>query len=288
VPSSSKNREARLVKGQSNGQTAPHHAAMWGFCISSLFWHANSQQQEARLVITGFTDSTGPKPMGEEERRVPPISAWYIDDQSPSQIIQTTLAHRQRLMAAITSGQTGPPFGPLPAVLPAITLKALIVPGGRTLEGVLIEAIAAPWFEILDHFHRHPESIYEIDSRTWEEIIAGAWKREGYEVELTPRSGDKGRDVVATQRGWRGTSIRIFDQVKAYAPGNPVTADEVRSMLGVITGAGNVSKGVITTTSRFAPRIMDDEGLARNIPFRLELKDRDVLLAWLNDISTRK
>jgi restriction system protein len=125
--------------------------------------------------------------------------------------------------------------------LPAITLKALIVSGERTSEGVLIEAVAVPWFEILDYFRRYPESIYEVDPRKWEEIIAGGYRREGYEVELTPRSGDKGRDVVAARRGVG--SVRILDQVKAYRRGNLVTADKVRAMLGVITGAQNVSKG---------------------------------------------
>jgi restriction system protein len=93
-------------------------------------------------------------------------------------------------------------------------------------------------------------------------------------VILTPRSGDKGRDVVATKHGV-GT-IRIFDQAKAYKPGHLVTAEEVRAMLGVITGARNVSKGVITTTSRFAPRISEDEYLKPFIPYRFELKPRDV------------
>jgi restriction system protein len=105
-------------------------------------------------------------------------------------------------------------------------------------------------------------------------------------VILTPRSGDKGRDVIATKRGVG--SIRIFDQVKAYKPGHVVTADEVRAMLGVVTGGGNVSKGVITTTSTFAPRLLDDPYLAQYIPFRIELKPKDVLLPWLDEIASKR
>jgi restriction system protein len=169
---------------------------------------------------------------------------------------------------------------------PSLTLKALLIPGNSTQEGVLIEAVGVPWFDMLERFSRDPNSIYEIDPRTWEEIIAGAYKRDGWEVELTPRSADKGRDVVATRKGIG--SIRIFDQVKAYRRGNLVTAEEVRAMLGVITGAQNVSKGIITTTSGFAPRIMDDAYIASNIPFRIELKDRDALLPWLDGLRSRK
>ena len=56
-------------------------------------------------------------------------------------------------------------------------------------------------------------------------------------------------------------------------------------MLGVINGYPNVSKGIITTTSEFAPRVATDPGLAPNIPYRLELKPRSALLPWLTDLA---
>lgn len=168
---------------------------------------------------------------------------------------------------------------------PEIALKALLEFRGTSAEGSLVRAVAVPWFEILERIRRDPDGAYQIDPRTWEEIIAGAYTRAGFdEVVLTPRSGDKGRDVVATKSGIG--SIRIFDQVKAYKPGHVVTAEEVRAMIGVITGAGNVSKGVVTTTSTFAPRVMEDEYIKPFLPYRLELKPREPLLAWLNQISS--
>jgi restriction system protein len=172
----------------------------------------------------------------------------------------------------------------LPRSAPELTLAALLVVGDKTREGDLVTAVALPWFEIVRLVTQDPAAAMQIEPRRWEEIIAGAYQRAGFdEVELTPRSGDKGRDVVATKHGVG--SIRIFDQVKAYAPGRVVTAEEVRALLGVITGAGNVSKGVITTTSQFAPRVATDEYLAPFIPFRLELKPRDVLLPWLAELA---
>lgn len=129
-------------------------------------------------------------------------------------------------------------------------VKALLEFGEKTSEGVLVRAVSVAWFEIAKLIHRDPDEIYRINPRAWEEIIAGAYEREGFdEVILTPRSGDKGRDVVATK--WGVGSIRIFDQVKAYSPGNIVTADDVRALIGVLHGAQNVSKGVVTTTSTF-------------------------------------
>jgi restriction system protein len=130
---------------------------------------------------------------------------------------------------------------------------------------------------------RDPEEIFRIDPRKFEELIAGAYEREGYdEVILTPYSNDGGRDVIATKHGLG--SIRIFDQVKRYKISRMVTAEEVRALVGVLTIDPNVSKGIITTTSDFAPTLLDDEGIKRLIPYRLELRPRNVLLPWLDSL----
>lgn len=168
---------------------------------------------------------------------------------------------------------------------PSLLLQAVIIPGDKTTEGQLVEAVALPWFEIIELISRSPESIYEIDWRKWEEIIAAAYKQQGFEVTLTPRSNDKGRDVIATSKGLG--SVRFFEQVKAYRPGHVVTAEEVRAMVGVLTLEPNVSKGLVTTTSSFAPGILQDPEIARLMPYRLELKGRDVLLEWLATIAAQ-
>jgi len=168
---------------------------------------------------------------------------------------------------------------------PSLLLQAVIVPGDKTTEGQLVEAVAFPWFEILELIRKSPETIHEIDWRKWEEIIAAAYKQQGFEVTLTPRSNDKGRDVIATRKDLG--SIRIIDQVKAYSPRRVVTAEEVRAMVGVLTLEGNVSKGLVTTTSTFAPGVLQDPEIARLMPNRLELKGHDALLEWLTAIAAK-
>jgi restriction system protein len=125
-----------------------------------------------------------------------------------------------------------------------------------------------------------------MDWRKFEELVAAAYHQAGYdEVILTPRSNDGGRDVIATKHGVG--SIRIYDSVKKLAPGRPVPADDVRALLGVVTAAGNVSKGIVTTTSIFAPGVENDPLLRNVIPYRIELRPRDVLIPWLLDIARR-
>ncbi len=168
---------------------------------------------------------------------------------------------------------------------PSVLLQAVIIPGEKTVEGQLVESVALPWFQIIELIGRSPGRIYDIDWRKWEEIIAGAYREQGFDVVLTPRSNDKGRDIIATSKALG--SIRFFDQVKAYSPGHVVTAEEVRSMIGVLNIDPNVSKGLITTTSCFAPGVLQDPDIARLMPYRLELKAREALLTWLASIAAK-
>lgn len=168
--------------------------------------------------------------------------------------------------------------------IPSIRINAILIPGDKSKEGQLIEAVAIPWFEVIQRMGQDPESIYQIHWRTWEQIIAGAYKQLGFTVELTPPSGDGGRDVIATLNGVG--AIRIYDQVKAYAPDRKVELNDVRAMLGVLNLYPNVSKGIITTTSFFTSGIEGPE-FQQFIPYRLELKPRDKLLPWLKEIAER-
>ena len=171
---------------------------------------------------------------------------------------------------------------------PTVLVQAAIVRlGDETAEGHLIQGVSIAWFEIIRELERNPDFLFQVPWRKLEELIAGAYEREGWpEVVLTPRSRDGGRDVIATKPGIG--SIRIIDQVKAYSSEHRVSADEVRAVLGVLTVERNVSKGVITTSGEFAPGILKDPGLSAFMPNRLELKDGDTLRSWLIDISTRK
>ena len=65
--------------------------------------------------------------------------------------------------------------------VPALTIKAVLELGGNTDYGRLVRAVAVPWLEIVRMIERDPAGIYEIDWRKWEEIIAGAYVRAGYE-----------------------------------------------------------------------------------------------------------
>jgi restriction system protein len=162
-------------------------------------------------------------------------------------------------------------------------LQTIVEQGEKTHEGRLIMAVALPWFDIIRTLLRDPAAAHMIPPIKWEEIIAGAYKKAGFdEVTLTPRSGDHGRDVIAVKRGLG--SIRIIDQVKAYKPGYLVSADDVRALMGVLQGDG-ASKGFLTTTLYFAPRLYEDPLIIPFMPSHLELINGRMLLDRLKELA---
>jgi restriction system protein len=172
--------------------------------------------------------------------------------------------------------------------LPGMLLQTAVVQlGEKTEEGHIVQAVALAWFEIITQVSKNPDFLSQVRWRKLEEIIAGAYEKEGWdEVILTPPSSDGGRDVIAVKKGI--CRIRIIDQVKAYAPGQRVSANDVRALIGVLASDQNVSKGFVTTTAEFAPKIYDDPSINQFIPYRLELRDGDHVRNWLLQVANEK
>ena len=165
-----------------------------------------------------------------------------------------------------------------------VLVQAVVEPSLKSNEGDLVRAIISPWRAIVELLKDDWNQAYQISPRTWEELIAGAFDQDGYdEVILTPRSGDFGRDVVATKHGVG--SVRIIDSVKAFRPDRLVRQDDVRALLGVLYGDPRASKAIITTTSDFAPGIASDPYLAPSMPTRLELMNGVQLRDWMTKLS---
>jgi restriction system protein len=168
-----------------------------------------------------------------------------------------------------------------------LSVASVIIPDKKVTEGVLIKATSVVWASVLEELEKHDwKNAHEIPPRIWEEIVAGAFVKAGFnEVILTPRSGDHGRDVIAIKKGIG--SIKVLDSVKAYKPGHLVTKEEVHALMGVVALDPNASKGILTTTSDFAPRLFEDPRLADALPTRIELMNGAALRKWLNDLVNK-
>ena len=195
-------------------------------------------------------------------------------------------AHRRKAFIAATSGGTGPVHVPQDE-FPVIVNQTVIVPYEKTKEGQLIRAATFPLIAIIRKILEDPSRMYEIEPRKWEEIIAAAYDESGQfdEVTLTPRSGDRGRDVIAMKKGFG--SVRLIESVKRYKPGHVVSAEEVQALLGVLHGDHRASKGIVSTTWEFAPRIKENADITQYIPHRLELVDGVDLVRRLAEYTSQ-
>jgi restriction system protein len=191
-------------------------------------------------------------------------------EETPMNRMQKMIVLMNNQSPVLQVVESAPPFS-----FATIVTFELAVPAGQ-----IIKFVDPVYRQLASEIEKNPEIIYQIKPRKWEEIIAAAYDKEGFdEVILTPQSGDYGRDVIAIKKGFY--SVKFIDQVKAYKPGHVVTADEVRALAGVLFLEKDASKAIFTTTSTFAPRIEDDKLLKPLFPTRLELVDKQGLIARL-------
>jgi hypothetical protein len=165
----------------------------------------------------------------------------------------------------------------------------------REAESKLVEIVSAEALEdlrrvefaplvLLDRALRDPEIMRRLNAREFEGFVAALVEELGFEdVVLTPRSGDAGRDVLATKR-IHGIAVMCAFECKKYAPNRPVGPDVARALLGTITHSGTrVAKGVLVTTSYFTPS-------ARTFILTeptLDGKDFDGIVAWLQEHGSK-
>ncbi|WP_298969535.1 restriction endonuclease [uncultured Roseobacter sp.] len=150
-------------------------------------------------------------------------------------------------------------------------------------QGDLIRSLSFPWLEIFKQLEQNPKLLHDFSKypRRFEEFIAASYEKDGFSVTLTSQSADGGMDVIAEKSGFG--ALRIIDQCKAFKRGRRVSPNDVRAMMGTLTRERNASKAVITTTSFFAPSVASE--WEHYMPNRLELRDREGLLAWLQQLK---
>ncbi len=120
------------------------------------------------------------------------------------------------------------------------------------------------------------QSLLELDPRDFEMLIAELWTRFGYEVELTMRTRDGGRDIIAARK--QETEIRILVECKRYAPPNKVGVGLVRALYGVKVHE-RASKAILATSSSFTKNAQE---LLEAHRWELEGRDYHGILKWIS------
>ncbi len=78
----------------------------------------------------------------------------------------------------------------------------------------------------------------------FEDYVAKLYKNMGYSVKQTKRTGDGGKDIVATKNGQT-----YFVECKRYS--DPINVHKMRDFVGACVLGGKDVKGIYVTTSSF-------------------------------------
>jgi restriction system protein len=221
----------------------------------------------------------------DRKDKLPPYFPMVEDGSAMARSFASRTRRAHATALSSTTGVFGHPLSAL-ASTASITVSSLIIPERKTAEGILVRSTSAIWSEIVQRLGSDWNVAFQLTADQWEELIAGAFHKAGYdEVTKTPRSGDRGRDVIAIKHGIG--SVKILGSVKAYNPNHLVEYDAVRALVGVVTADHKASKGIITTTSDFPPLMEKDPGIAPFLPTRLELVNGGRLQQWLMELANK-
>lgn len=135
--------------------------------------------------------------------------------------------------------------------------------------------------ELVAYFKKHPEQLYSITPRKFEEFVAAVFKNHGFDVELTPETRDGGVDIIAIHRSHlTGNTVNLVE-CKRYNPRNKVGIGIVQRLLGNVVQQ-QAHKGIVVTTSYFT---VDAACVARESRNVLTLKDYLDILGWLRTLE---
>lgn len=139
---------------------------------------------------------------------------------------------------------------------------------GAEMEYDLPDPVLSVYEEIL----QNPEYAYNLEPWEFEEFVADVFRRMGFNADVTQKTHDGGKDIVATfEIG--GVLYTTYFECKKYSPDRPVGVNIVRELYGVMEREC-VDKGVIVTTSHFTKGAIQE---AQMLNGRIRLIDLDEL-----------
>lgn len=145
-----------------------------------------------------------------------------------------------------------------------------------SLSHKLIESIHGVGIEMIKRLAKYPADLKHFDRRLFEELIAEIWDGFGYSIDLTSRTRDGGKDIIAI--GGQVTTDKFLIECKRPDPENPVRISPVRELYAVKVDEG-ATKAILATTTRFT---QDAQKFIDRHKWEMEGRDYDGILAWID------
>jgi len=131
--------------------------------------------------------------------------------------------------------------------------------------------------ELMGHLAKHPEFLHKLNSFRFEILVAELLRDMGYDVHLTPRTRDGGRDILAVFKTPQAEFLIIVD-CKRFALKRKIGPELVHRLLWVSDNYDKASYAIMATTTYFTSGAREIEKAFR---WRLGLKDFDAVKGWV-------
>ena len=121
--------------------------------------------------------------------------------------------------------------------------------------------------------------MYDLESWEFEEFVADVFRQYGFKADVTQRTRDGGKDIIA-QFEMGGVQYTTYFECKQYSQKRPVGVNVVRELYAVMS-KDRVDKGVIVTTSYFTREAIAEASLLNG---RIKLIDYDELQSLIRRV----
>jgi restriction endonuclease Mrr len=137
--------------------------------------------------------------------------------------------------------------------------------------------------ELVSALKIRPYLLRKLTSREFEEVVAEVFRAKGFAVDLTKKTCDGGKDIIAIHTDGLGIQSKYFIECKHHAEDNKIGVGIVRALHGVKNTKDGPNKTILATTSTFtsdAKKFVDNEIASK---WDLTLADYDEIVRWLAD-----
>ncbi len=132
--------------------------------------------------------------------------------------------------------------------------------------------------DVYQHFAEHPEDLYQLPHRDFEELISSVFTARGWKTQIGPGTADEGVDVRMWLQSPLGDALTLV-QARRYAKHRPIGLEAVAALEAHSLREG--ASGMFVTTSRY--RRVAQRFASRNK--KLLLADSSDVAAWCQEAS---
>lgn len=138
-------------------------------------------------------------------------------------------------------------------------------------------------YRLIQYFNLHPEKIYSLTPRQFEEFTAELLYQFGYKVSLSPKGPDGGIDIFAERQGQIGDELMLV-QCKRFNSTKKVGRPIIQQLNSNIYDK-NATSGLVVTTSSFSRPALEYIAQAK---YRLRGADNIKIKEWLSRLSQKR